>query len=117
MSHRLYFTVTRTGFATDGSFHLGRPIQFSLPQHLHKLDVGDQISIPIEDCPRGAVIDSRDIFIESGRYFGEAERKEFQTKGPEPLGSWTPVVGNSKYSDAAKPHDGKFFPQPLPKKA
>jgi hypothetical protein len=115
MSGRIYFAITRKGFATDGTRFQGAITEYSLPDVLNHLEQGDRISMASEEAPHGPSIERhitpedptgvRYIFIETGKFAEEpVERREFETVGLTPdVKGWTPRDGNPSYAPGATP--------------
>jgi hypothetical protein len=84
MPARKMFKVLAPGIASDGTTYEGEPIEFYFSKN-EKLIVGDRFTAEFSDTQ----IDSSTIFVESGPSAGK-ERKEFESVGPDKVGSWRP---------------------------
>jgi hypothetical protein len=106
MNSRLFFRVSRKGFARDES-----NFEYALPKSLAHLNVGDRFSVPTEEAPTDETLThTANLVVETGE-FGElklsGERKRFESEGQESATGWPVRVGNPKYSTGT-PDSGRF---------
>jgi hypothetical protein len=95
MNSRIYFRVSREGFARDST-----GFEYELPKSL-ALNVGDKFSVPAAEAPTDdRIIHTSGLYVESA-----GERKAFDSAEQGPAG-WSPRVGNPNYSNCT-PDSGR----------